>query len=130
MNTLSQRIAFAAAAGSFKVSSNGTDSATCGKTTAPCATIAQAVTNAKDGDSIAVGAGSYAGTTVNKKLKLWSSDGNGGAIITSQMTLSVDGIAFGKTGNGFSLIPGTSSTAIAASGNEISVRGNLSSVTA
>ncbi len=114
------------AATSLRVSSNGTDSATCGGgANPPCATIGQAVTNATDGDSILVGPGRYAGLTVTKAVRLSSANGTGGAIITSQMTLGTDGIVFGKPGKGFSLNPGSGNSAVVVTGNAVTVRGNV-----
>lgn len=114
-----------AAAAPIRVARDGTDSATCGVDSNPaCATIAQAVSNAADGDAIFVGPGSYPGTTVGKPVSLWSSAGTGAARIVSTMTLSADGILFGTSGKGFVVDVGTG-TAIVASGNLVTVRGNL-----
>ncbi|MFN2377486.1 MAG: right-handed parallel beta-helix repeat-containing protein [Candidatus Binatia bacterium] len=111
-------------AGTFRVSSNGTDSGTCGAgTEPPCATIAQAVANASDGDSIAVGPGSYAGAVVSKSLSLSSSAGTGGAVLTGGVVLAANGIAFGKAGKGFTLAGGNPALSIA--GDDVTVRGNL-----
>jgi len=113
-------------AASFKVSSNGEDSGTCGSgARAPCATIAQAVTNAAGGDSILVGPGKYAGTSVDKAVKLWASGGTGSAVISSTMTLAADGTVFGKKGKGFSLDLGGSGDAVVVPANSVVVRGNL-----
>jgi len=43
----------------LNVANNGVDSATCGSTTAPCRSISQAITNARDGDRVVVGPGHY-----------------------------------------------------------------------
>ncbi|MFN2426963.1 MAG: NosD domain-containing protein [Candidatus Binatia bacterium] len=111
-------------AGAVRVSSNGVDSGTCGiGSESPCATIAQAVTNSFDGDTISVGPGSYAGATVNKSVALASSAGTGGAIITSGMVLAANGIEFGKRGRGFSLTGLGTLVEIAA--DEVSVIGNV-----
>lgn len=107
---------------SLKVSSNGSDSATCGSgTNPPCATIVQAVTNASNGDSILVGPGAYGGTTINKAVRLWSSGGNGAAVIAGPTNLSVDGIMFGKKGKGFNVLSGP----VTVAGNAVTVRGNF-----
>lgn len=117
-------VAAPALAGSLRVSSNGVDSGTCGiGSEAPCATIAQAVTNAADGDSISVGPGTYAGTTVGKSLSLTSSAGTGGAVLSGPMVLAASGIEFGKRGKGFSLTG--SGILLTVAGDEVVVRGNL-----
>lgn len=122
--TVTVLAAVPAQAGSVRVSSNGVDSGTCGiGSEAPCATIAQAVSNAAEGDSISVGPGSYAGTTVGKSLSLTSSAGTGGAVINGPMVLGASGIEFGKRGKGFSLTG--ASTLLTVAGDEIVVRGNL-----
>jgi len=111
-----------AQAGVIRVSGNGTDSGTCGGDV-PCATLAQAVANAVDGDVISVGAGAYAGATINKSLSLSSSTGTGGAVITGGVVLSANGIQFGRLGKGFSLTGAGTGVSIAA--DEVVVRGNL-----
>jgi hypothetical protein len=119
-------VASPAIAATIKVSSNGMDSGTCGSGgNPPCATLAQAVANATGGDSILVGPGSYSGATIDKALKLWSSNGTGGAVITSPITLSAAGIVFGKLGKGFSLNPGSPNNAIVVTANAVTVRGNV-----
>ncbi len=118
---------FTAAAGakSLKVSSNGFDDASCGSgANPPCASIGQAISNAANGDSILVGPGRYAGFTVDKPLKLWSSGGTGGAVISSEVILDSDGIVFGKGGKGFGVSPDSIGTAILVNGNGVTVRGN------
>lgn len=47
------------AAATLTVSTTGTDSAACGPVGGPCASLAQAVTNASSGDSIIIGAGTF-----------------------------------------------------------------------
>ncbi len=116
-------IAAPGAATTLTVSTNGTDSGTCGSSP-PCATIAQAVANASTGDSIAVGPGRYAGATINKALTLASS-ANGGANINGTVTLASDGIVFGKKGKGFVVTPGGANSAIVVSANAVTVRGNF-----
>jgi parallel beta-helix repeat protein len=64
--------------------SRGIDSATCGALTAPCATIAQGVTNARPGQTVVVGPGTYKELVViPKPLTL---DGNGATIDASGLT--------------------------------------------
>jgi parallel beta-helix repeat protein len=64
--------------------SRGVDSATCGALTAPCATIAQAVTNARPGQTVVVGPGTYKELVViPKPLTL---DGNGATIDATGLT--------------------------------------------
>lgn len=110
-------------ASTFKVSSNGTDSGTCGSSP-PCATIGQAAANASPGDAIAVEPGRYGGATITKALTL-SSTANGGANITGTMVLASDGIVFGKKGKGFTVTPGTSDDAVVVTANAVTVRGNF-----
>jgi hypothetical protein len=116
-------VAAPSAGSTFTVSSNGTDSGTCGSNP-PCASIAQAVANASPGDSIAVGPGRYAGATVTKALTL-SSSANGGANINGTIVLASDGIVFGKKGKGFAVTPGSSNDAIVVNANAVTVRGNF-----
>lgn len=112
-----------ALAGSVSVSSNGVDSGTCGASDDPCATIGQAVTNASQGDTIAVGPGVYAGTAiVDKAVTLVSSAGTGAATINSTMSLNFQGIEVGKKGKGFHFDVGA--VAVDVNGDEIVVRGN------
>lgn len=119
-------VAAAPALASIRVSSNGTDSATCGGGgEAPCRTIAQAVTNAADGDAILVGPGAYSGTTINKTVSLYSASGTAGAVITGDVTLGAPGIRFGKAGKGFGVIG-----KVSVAGDEVSVRGNKFSLSA
>jgi hypothetical protein len=113
-----------ALAGSVNVSSNGVDSGTCGASDDPCATIGQAVTNAAQGDTIAVGPGSYAGTAIgDKAVTIVSSAGTGAVVVTSTMSLNFQGIVLGKKGKGLSFSVG-GSTAVDINGDEIVVRGN------
>jgi nitrous oxidase accessory protein NosD len=57
------------------VSKQGADSGTCGRRSDPCLTIGQAVTNARDGNTIMVLPGTYAEmVTVDKSLSLRGSD--------------------------------------------------------
>ncbi len=119
-------VAAPALAASLRVSSGGLDAPSCGSgPNPPCASIGQAVTNASAGDSILVGPGVYSGFVVNKSLRLSSANGTGGAVITGTVTLAADRIVFGKLGKGFSLSPAGPSNAIVASGNDITVRGNI-----
>jgi hypothetical protein len=48
-----------ATAASLNVTNDGADSVTCGSQATPCRSISQAIENASDGDTIAVGAGHY-----------------------------------------------------------------------
>jgi nitrous oxidase accessory protein NosD len=110
-------------AGSISVSSNGVDSGTCGASDDPCATIGQAVLNAAQGDTIAVGPGVYAGAAiVDKAVTLVSSAGTGAATINTTMSLNFQGIVLGKKGKGFHF--DTASPAVDVNGDEIEVRGN------
>lgn len=110
-------------AGSVNVSSTGLDSGSCGPSDDPCATIAQAVTNAAPGDTIAVGPGVFAGASiVDKAVTLVSSAGSGAAIINSTMNLNFQGIVLGRKGKGFSF--NVAGTAVSVNGDEIAVRGN------
>jgi nitrous oxidase accessory protein NosD len=112
-----------ALAGSVSVSSNGVDSGTCGASSDPCATIGQAVTNAAQGDTIAVGPGVYAGTAiVDKAVTLVSSAGTGAATINTTMSLNFQGIELGKKGKGFHF--DVAAVAVDVNGDEIVVRGN------
>jgi hypothetical protein len=115
-------VAARAHAGGLTVSANGVDSGTCGPDI-PCATIAQAVTNAVDGDTIVVLPGTHAGTTINKSLSLYSAAGTGGAVITGTMAVTANGVSIGKLGKGFSFEDPTANLTIAA--DEVTVRGNL-----
>ena len=110
-------------AGSINVASNGADSGTCGASDDPCATIGQGVFNAAQGDTIAVGPGVYAGTSiVDKAVTLVSSAGTGAAVINSTMNLNFQGIVLGKKGKGFSF--NVAGTAVSVNGDEIVIRGN------
>jgi len=61
--------------GTLYVSARGTDSATCGRSSAPCLTIGQAVTNAAPGNRIKVLPGTYAEmVTITKPLRLTGHD--------------------------------------------------------
>jgi nitrous oxidase accessory protein NosD len=113
-----------ALAGTINVSSNGENTGTCGASDDPCLTIAQAVTNAVQGDTIAVGPGVYGGTAiVDKAVTIISSAGTGAAVINSTMSLNFQGIVLGKKGKGLSFNVGAS-TAVDINGDEIVVRGN------
>jgi nitrous oxidase accessory protein NosD len=113
--------AVTASAATFTVSVDGADSGTCGADE-PCATIAQAVTNAADGDTISVLPGSYAGATIDKSVSLYSSSGTFGAVITSTLAVAANGVVVGKTGKGFAFFDST--TALSIAGDEVTVRGN------
>lgn len=109
---------------SIHVAANGANIAQCGTgANLPCETIAHAVSLAADGDSIVIGAGSHAGATIDKRVAIWSGAGQGAAVVTDTLVLTADGIVVGKLGKGLSFR--APATAVSASANNITIRGNF-----
>jgi hypothetical protein len=83
---LSLTAATAASAAPFHVETTGTDGPGCGALAMPCATVAQAVTNAASGDDVVIGAGTFptGGIVVGAKSLAFSGAGEGQTILDGE----------------------------------------------
>ncbi|MCX8073337.1 MAG: right-handed parallel beta-helix repeat-containing protein [Candidatus Binatia bacterium] len=146
--------AAAARAATLQVSNLGSDSLSCGPSSAPCRSISQAISNANPGDTIVVGPGLYgdingdgdladageensgvAGKTilVSKPLTILSRDGAGATLIRNvasadAVAIGANGVSFGKKAKGFTVrggAPGSVGVRVDPGVSAVSLMGNV-----
>ncbi|HEV7127899.1 MAG TPA: right-handed parallel beta-helix repeat-containing protein, partial [Ktedonobacterales bacterium] len=82
----------------------GVDSGTCGPVATPCKTIGQAITNAANGDTISVAAGTYSeNLSLNKNLTITGA-GIGSTVLQAPVPTSGTGIAFASGASGLNAV--------------------------
>ena len=121
----------AAWGGILRVETWGADSAACGGTSDPCATITQAVANAGQNDRILVGPGVYAGgfTLSERGMRLESTAGARATIVSGGavgITVTGDRVMVGRKQRGFTVEGATGAGVLVSGAERVLVEGVMS----
>jgi nitrous oxidase accessory protein NosD len=133
----------AAHAGTVFVASNGTDTGTCGSSSAPCRTLRHAISLAAAGDTILVGPGEYREESavacgalteevqicIDKSIRLLSTSGATATAIrgasVSVIGIAAPGITVGAPRRGFTVIGDGSGSGVVAEADAARIEGNV-----
>ena len=139
-------------AGRLFVSNDGTDGPACGTKAAPCRSLSQAISNAREGDRVEVGPGRYGDLNgngifeeegeegascgvwcmihVNKRLTIVSRDGAEATVLDAVkrsvhgVLISASGVRFGARKRGFTIRAAVDGVVIYLSANGVTVDSN------
>lgn len=114
-----------AAAAATMVAQYGVDTPSCGSAGAPCATIQHAVDITPAGGIVQVGPGTYGGFTVDHRLTVVSSLGAAATLIDDVIGITEDGVTLGKSGRGFTIVPGPPGPCLSSASSGLRIAGNV-----